>query len=145
MKSTILFLLFIICAPYIQAADVSINWSPPTENVDGTPLTDLAGYKVYAGTSARDYQTSTPINDASLTSAVVPIALTLMPGENRIFLAMTALDADGNESAYSNEISRLITVIDNIAPNAPVIITITIEIGIDCPSGVTCNVVNSDG
>jgi ABC-type glycerol-3-phosphate transport system substrate-binding protein len=29
----------------------TLTWDAPTTNVDGTPLTDLAGYKVYYGTS----------------------------------------------------------------------------------------------
>ena len=32
------------------SAEVTLSWDPPTTNADGTPLTDLAGYKVYYGT-----------------------------------------------------------------------------------------------
>jgi hypothetical protein len=30
---------------------VTVNWDAPTENTDGTPLTDLGGYRVAVGTS----------------------------------------------------------------------------------------------
>jgi hypothetical protein len=28
---------------------VTLNWTPPTRNEDGSPLTDLAGFRVYYG------------------------------------------------------------------------------------------------
>jgi Carboxypeptidase regulatory-like domain/FlgD Ig-like domain len=31
----------------IDGGDLTIGWVPPTLNVDGTPLTDLAGYKIF--------------------------------------------------------------------------------------------------
>src|SRR5258705_3518776 len=34
-----------------EAASLSLGWNAPTTNADGTPLTDLAGYHVYLGTS----------------------------------------------------------------------------------------------
>lgn len=33
----------------------TITWITPTENTDGTPLTDLAGYYLFYGTSTEDY------------------------------------------------------------------------------------------
>lgn len=124
-----------------SAAETTLNWQAPTQNVDGSPLTDLAGYLVYFGSSSRSYLGNVAIQDPAATSATVSFAADwLVPGENRIFIAMTALDDDGNESPYSNEISRLVTVTDDVAPGSPIIITITIEIGVDCPVGVTCTV-----
>jgi len=29
--------------------EVRLSWSAPTQNADGTPLTDLQGYYIYAG------------------------------------------------------------------------------------------------
>jgi ABC-type glycerol-3-phosphate transport system substrate-binding protein len=34
----------------------TLTWDAPTTNVDGTPLTDLAGYKVYYGTALGNYK-----------------------------------------------------------------------------------------
>ena len=34
---------------------LTLNWTPPTENEDGTPLNDLAGYKFYYGTTSGHY------------------------------------------------------------------------------------------
>ncbi|MDH3642435.1 MAG: hypothetical protein OES38_10090, partial [Gammaproteobacteria bacterium] len=47
---------------------LSLTWVAPTENVDGSPLTDLAGYKIYYGDSSRSYLTPTVVNDATATS-----------------------------------------------------------------------------
>ncbi len=33
----------------------TLSWTPPTQNTDGSPLTDLAGYRVYWGTSSGNY------------------------------------------------------------------------------------------
>jgi hypothetical protein len=35
-----------------STGEATLSWRKPTVNVDGSPLTDLAGYKIYYGTSA---------------------------------------------------------------------------------------------
>jgi fibronectin type 3 domain-containing protein len=82
-------------------SNISLNWQRPTENVDGTPLTDLIGYRVYYGPASRDYEHSIAINEPTVTS----YAFEASSGE--YFVAMTAIDADGNESGYSNEVLKL--------------------------------------
>lgn len=79
-----------------------LSWQTPTENVDGTALTDLAGFKLYYGTSSGSYSDSLNIAGPSTTS----YTLTLPSGE--YYFAMTALDDDGNESGYSNEVVRTV-------------------------------------
>lgn len=34
----------------------TLSWTPPTKNTDGSRLTDLAGYKIYYGTSEKYFQ-----------------------------------------------------------------------------------------
>jgi len=80
---------------------LALSWTAPTENVDGTPLTDLAGYRIYYGDSSRDYSDMADVADPVATTH----SITLISGS--YYVAMTALDADGNESAYSNEIVKL--------------------------------------
>ena len=124
-----------------NAADIDIDWQPPTENVDGTPLTDLAGFRVYVSTTSGSY--TAPVADFAdplQTAATVSVPLILQEGDNNVYVVMTAYDDDGNESAYSNEVLRVVTVTDDVSPNAPVIITITISVGVDCPPGLTCAV-----
>lgn len=76
-----------------------VKWQPPTQNVDGTPLKDLAGYKFYWGKSSRSYTGNARVNDPSQTQFN-----TSQLASGRYFVAVTALDAQGNESAYSNEV-----------------------------------------
>lgn len=81
---------------------VNLAWQPPAENEDGSPLTDLSGYRIYYGSFSRDYNDSIVVNDADATEWDVE----LTSGE--YYIAMTAFDVQGNESAYSNEIVRSI-------------------------------------
>ena len=78
-----------------------LSWSAPTTNEDGTPLQDLAGYRLYYGTRSRIY--SRIVTVGSYTSAVLD---GLNPGT--YYLAVTAYDIYGNESSYSDEINHTI-------------------------------------
>ena len=75
----------------------SLNWDAPTINADGTPLIDLAGYKVYYGTSSGNY--SQNINVGNVTTYTVN---NLTEGVTYYF-ATAAYDTVGNESEHSNE------------------------------------------
>jgi len=79
----------------------SLSWNAPTENVDGTTLDDLAGFNLYRGVASRDY--GAPV---VLPAAETSYSVELLPGT--YYFAMTAFDLDGNESALSNEISKVI-------------------------------------
>lgn len=102
----------------IQAnGSVELQWEPPTENVDGTPLTDLAGFRIYWGTEPGNYTNSLPIDDAGRTSATVQLQVS--QAVTTFYFAMTALDDDGNESAFSNEVARTVTIeVDDTTPPA---------------------------
>jgi hypothetical protein len=84
----------------VAVQNMHISWQPPSENVDGTALTDLTGFKIYSmdGTT---YVLEADIASASDSSA----SLAKAPGE--YMLVMTAVDAEGNESAYSNAVSKI--------------------------------------
>ena len=86
-----------------QAATVTLTWDPPTTNADGTPLTDLAGYKVYHGTTSRTY--GPPVDAGNVTS----YTLTGIPEGVRYF-TVTAYDTSGNESTYSNEVQKQVVI-----------------------------------
>lgn len=107
---------------YTIQGDTSVSWVAPTENVDGTPLTDLAGFKIYWGEQTRNYTQSMDVDDSGAVSETFSFPL---DSENQLnwFIAMTALDEDGNESAYSNEILKVVTVTitDNRPPKPPVL------------------------
>jgi hypothetical protein len=49
-------------------SSVSLSWTAPTQNADGTALTDLAGYYIYYGTSANQLTRSVKIASPGITS-----------------------------------------------------------------------------
>lgn len=84
----------------VQAAATGsavVSWAAPTQNTDGTPLTDLAGYKLYWGTSPGEYTGSIAIDNPGLTTYVVE---NLVPAT--YYFVVTAVNADGAESEKSN-------------------------------------------
>jgi hypothetical protein len=87
----------------VQVRSARLSWDAPTENVDGTTLTDLDGFVVYYGSTSRNYTQTVDINDPDQTE----LQLDLTPGD--WFFAVTAKDADGNESAFSGEVSKTIS------------------------------------
>jgi hypothetical protein len=80
-----------------------LSWTPPTQNTDGTPLNDLAGYKVYWGTAQGNYPHSVTIPNPGLATYVVT---RLTPA--RWYFAVTAYSTTGLESGYSNVVSKTI-------------------------------------
>lgn len=80
----------------------SLSWDAPDSNIDGTPVDDLAGYRVYYGTSSGNY---TSFVDIGLSNTAVIDSLT--PGATYYFV-ITTYDTSGNESAFSNEVSKTI-------------------------------------
>ena len=79
----------------------TLSWIPPTENVDGSPLLDLSGYKIYFGTTQGNYTELVNLANPGLTMYV---ADTL--GSGTYYFVITAYDSTGNESVYSNVASK---------------------------------------
>jgi len=81
---------------------VTLTWQPPTQNADGTPLTDLSGYKVYVGTNSNDYTyREIRLENPGLSAYVVD---NLAPGT--YYFAATAFNSAGVESSFSGEVVR---------------------------------------
>ena len=53
------------------AGVATLTWQQPMMNEDGTPLTDLAGYRVFYGRSEDDLRYSMRIDNPTQTTAVV--------------------------------------------------------------------------
>jgi hypothetical protein len=85
-----------------SAGGVSISWVPPSENVDGSPLGDLLEYRIYVGVQSGAYQEIVNLSDPTATSHF----LNASPGD--YYVAVTAVDIDGNESAFSNEVLKIV-------------------------------------
>ena len=94
---------FTITVNQISLGSATLNWIPPTQNEDGSPLTDLAGYKIYYGTSAGDHANEITINNPGITTYVVNNLST-----NTWYFVSTSFNASGVESVFSNAVSRTI-------------------------------------
>jgi hypothetical protein len=79
---------------------VTLSWQPPTENADGTPLLDLAGYTIYFGTMSQSYDNEIQLDNPGLTTYVVE---NLVP--DTYYFAATAVNSSGIESTFSGEIA----------------------------------------
>ncbi len=79
----------------------SLTWAAPTTNTDGTPLTDLAGFKVYYGTTPGVYQS---IDVGAATS----YEITGLDVGQTYYFTVTAYDTAGVESNFASTVSKLI-------------------------------------
>ncbi len=97
----ILFMLMPFTLTYAGEASFTLAWDAPTTNADGTPLTDLAGFKAYYGTVTGVYPNV--IDVGNVTTFIIG---GLIEGTTYFFV-MTAYDTSGNESIYSSEVSSI--------------------------------------
>jgi hypothetical protein len=77
---------------------LTVTWSAPTKNTDGTPLKNLTGYTLLYGTASKTYATAISIDEPSSTRYVVS---GLRPGT--YYFAISAVNADGRHSVLSAE------------------------------------------
>jgi len=94
---------FTITVQAVGLGSVTLSWTAPTENTDGSTLTDLAGYKLYWGTNSGQYPDSVTINNVSVSTYVIE---NLSSGSYE-FVA-TAFNSAGIESSYSAPVTKLV-------------------------------------
>ncbi|MEJ2692713.1 MAG: fibronectin type III domain-containing protein [Candidatus Thiodiazotropha sp.] len=80
-----------------------VSWTPPTENTDGSVLTDLAGYKIYYGATSNNYTEVVSIDNPGLSSYQIN-NLTAADW----YFVVTAVNSSDVESSFSNEVSKTI-------------------------------------
>lgn len=83
---------------------VTLSWEAPTTNADGTPLTDLAGYRIYYGTGPTHLDQTIRIKSVGIQTYVLD---NLSSGT--WYFAIIAVTDTGNESALSNIVEDNIT------------------------------------
>jgi hypothetical protein len=93
------FSITVVEAPSGSGA-ATLDWTPPTENTNGTSLTNLAGYQINYGTSSTDLSQTVRVANAGLTSYVVS---DLSAGT--WYFAVEAYNTAGVLSAPSNVVS----------------------------------------
>ncbi|HJS89901.1 MAG TPA: fibronectin type III domain-containing protein [Steroidobacteraceae bacterium] len=85
--------------PTSGSGAVTLNWMPPTENTDGSPLTNLAGYDIHYGTASGDYTQTVSVPNPGIATYVVD---NLTPGT--YYFSVTAVNSEGAESPLSAEV-----------------------------------------
>jgi hypothetical protein len=78
---------------------LQLSWQVPTENVDGTPIEGLSVFRIHYGTISGSYDKVVEVS-GSTTSHTMELA------QGEYYLAMTAVDLDGDESGLSNEVIK---------------------------------------
>jgi hypothetical protein len=81
----------------------TLSWTAPTQNEDGSQLTDLAGFKIYWGTSVGTYPNSVTIDNPGILTYVVE---NLSAGT--YYFVATAFNATGEESRFSGVATRVL-------------------------------------
>lgn len=81
----------------------TVNWTPPTQNTNGTSLTNLAGYTINYGTSSTALTSTVNVANPGLTSYVVS---NLSAGT--YYFTVSAYTSAGTTSSASNVVSKTI-------------------------------------
>jgi type IV pilus assembly protein PilY1 len=92
----------LVLSQFALAAQINLAWDANTES-------DLAGYKVYYGTSSKSYTNSIDVGN------VTTYTLTGLTQGQTYYIAITAYNTSSSESGYSGEVSGVAT-----APTPPV-------------------------
>jgi len=94
---------FAIAVVTVSNGSATLSWTAPTENEDGSTLSNLAGYRIVYGTSASALTNTIQITNPSVTTYVVE---NLAPAT--WYFAVTAVNSTGAESNYSNVANKQI-------------------------------------
>ncbi len=103
---------------------VTINWQPPTANIDGSTPVNLLGYNVYRLSESQSDKGESPVN-SSLVSGTQYVDRNFQFGENyQYFVRSVSLGTGGAQVESLNSNSVSISARDTFAPSAPASITI---------------------
>jgi hypothetical protein len=95
---------FTVTVTQVANGTATISWVPPTQNTDGSPLTDLGGYRIYYGTSASNLDQVIEVTNPGLATYVVQNL-----SAATWYFCVRAYRSDGTESAPSNIGSKTIS------------------------------------
>ncbi len=94
---------FTITVVAATSGSATVSWSPPTTFVDGTPIKNLAGYRVVYGASPSDLSSMVNIPSPAITSAVIEA---LTPGT--WYFAVKAYTTASIESDLSTVVYKIV-------------------------------------
>lgn len=108
-------LVMLLGTPLLHAGSATLSWTAPATNADGTPLTDLAGYKIHYGTTSGSYTQSLSVGN------VTTYMLTNLTDGLTYYFVTTAVNTSGGESGFSNQVSKAIPALADTTPPAGLI------------------------
>ena len=93
-----------VAAPAPVTDSATLSWQPPTENADGSPLVNLAGYVIRYGTQSDALKQEVRIGSPAITSATIE-SLT----QATWYFTVSAVTTAGVESAPSTVASKTVS------------------------------------
>lgn len=102
-KATATLPAFAIAVSEVANGSATLSWAAPTQNTDGSTLTNLSGYRIVYGTSSSKLDKSISITNPGITRYVIE---NLSPAT--YYFAVKAVTSAGTESALSNVSSKTI-------------------------------------
>jgi len=94
---------FSIAVAPVTSGSATLSWTPPTTNSDGTPLVNLAGFRIVYGQASRQYS-----QVLDIASPVIATAMIENLSAGTWYFAVKAYTSAGVESDVSNEASKSI-------------------------------------
>jgi Putative Ig domain len=94
---------FGITVSSVGSSSATLSWTPPTRNTDGSTLTNLAGYRIYYGTSASTLNRTVQIANAGIATFVVG---NLTPAT--WYFSVRSYNSAGAESSSSAVVSKIV-------------------------------------
>jgi hypothetical protein len=82
---------------------VTLSWAAPTQNTDGSALTNLAGYNIYYGTSAAALTQKVTINTVGMLTYVISNL-----NSGTWYFEVIAVNSSGIDSGPSSVVSTTI-------------------------------------
>lgn len=91
---------FTITVDAIGERQVTLSWDPPTENTDGSALTDLGGYRIYYSRDPDDLHRMIKVSPGVTTAVVENLA------DGTWHFTMTAVNSEDIEGPRSARVSK---------------------------------------
>lgn len=103
MRTLSLLLLFALGPMFAHAGSMTLDWTPPTQNTDGTALTNLASYQILFGTDPNALSKSATVKAGVSSFTIDNLAA------GKWYGVVIAVTSAGAESDSSNLASKAVT------------------------------------
>lgn len=112
-------------ASLAHAAAITVSWTAPTTNANGTKLTDLAGYRIYLATSSpacpgSGYHAVSSTTASPGSGQTVSSRIASLTASTTYFVRVTAVDTSGSESSCSGVASGVAHADISVTPTTTV-------------------------